>query len=97
MRMLIERENLPAIWAGMIVVAGFGKTVVWESVGGEFRDELIESAENQTAEVEAVVFSRAVRWRALRISIARWSNCSNSQRSILGPRREAIIEFCSSV
>jgi len=58
---------------------------------------------DQTAEVDEIVSSRALRSRALRISIARWSNCSNSQRSILGPRSDTVwlcgttTEFRSSI
>jgi len=40
---------------------------------------------DQTAEIDQLVLSCALRSRALRISIARCNNCSNSHRSILGP------------
>lgn len=57
---------------------------------------------DQTAEVYAVDFNCALRSRALRISIARCNNCSNSQRSILGPVSRTFelcvttTEFCFS-
>ena len=58
---------------------------------------------DQTAEIGGVVCSCALRSRALRISIARCNNCSNSQRSIRGPVSRTfrlcvtVTEICSSV
>jgi hypothetical protein len=48
---------------------------------------------DQTAEIGGVVCSCALRSRALRISIARCNNCSNSQRSIRGPVSQTF-ELC---